>query len=135
MKPPIPYLLSLLALVISLNCTAQTPYGIKAFDLLDSIETTHPDTVVGLTFYALLDDTIGIDSIHVKVGRRPIWSDITEANISFDQQTGLPYGMIYSRDGRELLIRLGSYNKELFYYEIRLEYSDGTYSLTSAGVK
>ena len=94
-----------------------------------STDTTQFDSLCNRVCEVKLTDTTGIIGIEVKVGITDTLSDIINYLFEFDVSTGLPTGLAYKRESNFVYLYLmQTYKSDLFYYELRLKYTDNTYS-------
>lgn len=129
--------LLMMAVLCHLKSSAQTMpvFGVQSLDLVTAIQSTSPDTTVSLTIHAVLEDTLSIDTVVIRVGSIPTVGDIVEQSFVFDSSQNLPSSISYTRSGFDLYLALGTFTYQRFFYEIQLIYSNGTRSLVTAGVK
>ena len=99
-----------------LNANAQVPT-----DLALSVSSG-----TGQLFVALPDSNIS--EIELQIGTKPGLSDVFSHTFTFDQTTGLPTGMTYSRNGLNTYLGLGAITPNTVYAsKVRLKSTSGTW--------
>ncbi len=99
-----------------LNANAQVPT-----DLALSVSSG-----TGQFFVALPDSNMV--EIELQIGTKPGLSDVFSHTFTFDQTTGLPTGMTYSRDGLNTYLGLGAITPNTVYAsKVRLKNTSGTW--------
>ncbi len=100
----------------TLNANAQVPT-----DLVLSVSSG-----TGQLFVALPDSNIS--EIELQIGTKPGLSDVFSHTFTFDQTTGLPTGMTYSRNGLNTYLGLGSITTNTVYTsKVRHKNTNGTW--------
>jgi hypothetical protein len=80
----------------------------------------------GQLFVALPDSNIS--EIELQIGTKPGLSDVFSHTFTFDQTTGLPTGMTYSRNGLNTTLGLGAITTNTVYAsKVRLKNTAGTW--------
>lgn len=94
-----------------------------------SLDTLVYDSLCNRVCKVFLDDTLNIDSIHVKIGTAENLSDILDYSFAWDVTTGLPSGLNYYREEKIIYLwLLQTYMADMYYYELQLEDSSGNLS-------
>lgn len=87
-----------------------------------------------LTLFFDLTSVNNLDSIKIKLGSTLNGSNLLNTTIGYDQTTGLPAGMTYSRNGNYFTIQLGEYGYLKKYYA-EIEVSDISGNLITKTLK
>ncbi|MBU0765391.1 MAG: hypothetical protein KJ607_11215 [Bacteroidetes bacterium] len=88
-----------------------------------------PETFYSRTCRLLLPDTISIAAIHLVVGTSKDSADVFSHSFVYDQATGLPEGMSWSREGNEVHIGLfRTTDTDMHHYKVWLEDVNGNLS-------
>jgi len=111
-----PLLFLILFWCCTLNANAQVPT-----DLALSVSSG-----IGQFFVALPDSNIA--EIELQIGTKPGLTDVFSHTFTFDQTTGLPTGMTYSRNGLNTYLGLGAITTNTVYAsKVRLKNTSGTW--------
>ena len=86
------------------------------------------DTLYNCICTITLQETTNISKIHVKVGTLDGTSDKLEYSFIYDNYSGYPPNLSYSRNGNIVSLQIGEYSAGIYYYELILEYTSGTFS-------
>ena len=114
LKTPILFLI--LFWCFSLNANAQAPTDV----------TLSVNAGTGLLYVALPDSNMV--EIELQIGTKPGLSDVFSHTFTFDQTTGLPTGMTYSRNGLNTYLGLGAITPNTVYAsKVRLKSTSGTW--------
>jgi hypothetical protein len=111
-----PVLFLILFWCFSLNANAQSPTD----------ATLSVSSGTGQFFVALPDSNMV--EIELQIGTKPGLSDVFSHTFTFDQTTGLPTGMTYSRNGLNTYLGLGAITTNTVYAsKVRLKSTSGTW--------
>ena len=114
LKTPILFLI--LFWCFTLNAKAQAPTD----------ATLSVSSGTGQFFVALPDSNIA--EIELQIGTKPGLSDVFSHTFTFDQTTGLPAGMTFTRNGLHTYLGLGAITTNTVYAsKVRLKNTSGTW--------
>lgn len=121
-------MLWLVLLLPSLKVQAQPNYEVADANIsivTDSLGNTTASCVV------IMQDTVNISRIKVKLGNELGEGDIFSETFDFDITSGLPAGMSYQREGTKVTLGLGTFTPlTSFYGEVSMKGSTGTWGPT-----
>lgn len=120
----------LLFCLLSAGLNAQNAdFDFSIYYQTTSTDTAQFDSLCNRVCEIKLSDTTGIAGIEVKVGTADTLSDILDYQFVYDVNTGLPAGLAYSRNDNYVVLHLlQTYKVDNYFYEIRLKYTNNTYS-------
>lgn len=102
------------------DAKAQDPFPVSSIYLT----VIRQSNAMELTAHIILSDTSTISKLHIRIGSMPTLGDIGQMEFAFDQVSGLPQGVTYSRTGTQVTIGLGSFPaSQHFFYEAQAEYA------------
>ena len=114
LKTPILFLI--LFWCFSLNANAQAPTDV----------TLSVNAGTGLLYVALPDSNIS--DIELQIGTKQGLTDVFSHTFTFDQTTGLPAGMTFTRNGLNTYLGLGAITPNTVYAsKVRLKNTSGTW--------
>ena len=92
------------------------------------LDATLSENGSGQLMYVLLPDS-SISEIDVELGSKQNLTDLFDGSFVFDQSSGLPTGLSYSRTGLQVYLGLGNFSMPSAYFaRIRLKNTSGTWS-------
>jgi len=79
--------------------------------------------------FLILPDTIGCSEIEVNLGSKTETGDLFTHDYVYDQESGLPSGLSYTRTGSDVIVGIGTVEvPPAFNVKIRLKNSSGNWS-------
>ncbi|HET6243900.1 MAG: hypothetical protein H0V01_04440 [Bacteroidetes bacterium] len=94
----------------------------------NDIEVNNFDTIYNMECILILQDTINVSRIHVKVGTYNGASNMFNYAFLFDINAGFPGSQSYYRNANTVKLNLGQFSAGNYYYETKLEYISGAMS-------
>lgn len=96
-------------------------FSIEVTCLPNEMPLNNYDTLYSHQCVIELNDTINIDSIHLKIGNTYQGSEVMEYSLAFDKTTFLPKGVSYYRRKNRITLSLGNHLMNDFFYEVYLK--------------
>ena len=121
-------LLFIVAIFLSPVLMAQTSFSYTFQMQSKGTVRSNYDTIYNCICTITLQETTNISKIHVKVGTLDGISDKLEYSFIYDNYSGYPPNLAYSRNGNIVSLQIGEYSAGIYYYELMLEYTSGTFS-------
>ncbi|MDQ3191757.1 MAG: hypothetical protein M3Q58_09195 [Bacteroidota bacterium] len=94
----------------------------------NTLQENSLDTIYNIECSLILQDTINISKIHIKVGTSNGASDMLDYAFLYDINAGYPGNQSYYRNLNEVILGLGQFPSGLYFYETKLQYTSGTFS-------